>query len=88
MRTDYWEKIRLIFFFTIHKISIFSSTITSELITLFLMELILRYEKTTLLRSEFRKRFKVTLIFSSHSRLMVDASIRGPSDLLNLLSTR
>ena len=52
------------------------------------MELILRYKKITLLRSEFRKRFKVTLIFSLHSQLVVDASIRGPSYLLNLLSTK
>ena len=51
------------------------------------MELILRYEKITLLSSECRERFKVTLIFSSYSSLVIDASIRGSIYLLNLLST-
>ena len=40
------------------------------------MELTLRYEKITLLRCECRKRFKVTLIFSSYSGLVVDASVK------------
>ena len=40
------------------------------------MELIFRYEKITLLRCECRKRFKVTLIFSSYSGLVVDASLK------------
>ena len=40
------------------------------------MELIFRYEKITLLKCECRKRFKLTLIFSSYSRLVVDASIK------------
>ena len=62
----------------IHKISIFPSTILSKSLDLFLMELIFRYEKTTLLRWECRKHFKVTLIFSSCSWLVVDASVRGP----------
>ena len=40
------------------------------------MELIFRYEKITLLRCDCRKRFKVTLIFSSYSGLVVDASLK------------
>ena len=39
------------------------------------MELILRYKKILLLKSECRKGFKVTLIFSSYSSLVIDASI-------------
>ena len=58
------------------KISIYPCTILSKSPNLFLMELIFRYEKITLLRCECRKRFKVTLIFSSYSRLVVDASIK------------
>ena len=46
---------------------IFLSTILSKSPTLFLKELIFRYEKITLLRSECCKRFKVTVIFSSYS---------------------
>ena len=66
------------------KISIFSSTILSKSPTLFLMELIFRYEKMTLLRSECRKNFEVTVIFSSHSWLVIDPSIRGLIYLLNM----
>ena len=62
--------------FTISQISMFPSTILSKSPNLFLMELIFRYEKITLLRCECRKRFKVTLIFSSYSGLVVDASIK------------
>ena len=62
---------------TIHKISIFPSIILSKSPTLFLMELIFRYEKITLLRLQCRKRVKVRLIFSSYSWLVIDASIRG-----------
>ena len=40
------------------------------------MELIFRDEKITLLGCECRKRFKVTLIFSSYSGLVVDASLK------------
>ena len=40
------------------------------------MEIIFRYEKTTLLRLECRTHFKVTLIFSSYSGLVVDASTK------------
>ena len=72
----------------IRKISIFPSTILFKSPNLFLMKLIFRYEKTTLLRSECRKRFKVTLIFFSYSWLVLDASIRGPICLLSMLSTR
>ena len=39
-------------------------------------KLIFRYDKITLLRCEYRKRFKVTLIFSLYSGLVVDASIK------------
>ena len=60
----------------IHKMSIFPSTILSKLPNLFLMELAFRYEQITLLRCEYRKRFKVILIFSSYSGLVVDASIK------------
>ena len=60
----------------IHKISIFLSTILSKSPNLFLIELIFRYEKITLLRCECRKRFKVSLIFSSYSGLVVDALIK------------
>ena len=73
----------------IHKISIFQSTILSKLPTLVLTKLILRYEKITLLkRTECRKRFEVTLIFSSYSWLVIGPSIRDLDYLLNLLSTR
>ena len=72
----------------IHTISIFPSTILSKSPTLFLMELIFRYEKIILLRSECRERFKVTLIFSSYSWLVIDASRRGLIYLLNMRSTR
>ena len=68
----------------IHKVSIFPSTILSQSPTLFLMELIFRYERITLLRSECRKRFKVTVIFSSHSWLVIDPSIRSLIYLLNM----
>ena len=86
----YWllEKYSSNFVSAIHKISIFVSIIFFESPTLFLMELILRYEKITLLTSECRKRFKVTLIFSSYSWLGIHASIRGPIYLLNMLNTR
>ena len=70
------------------KISIFPSTILSKSPDLFLIELIFRYEKITLLRWECCNRFKVTLIFSLYSWLVVDASIRGPIYLLNMLSAR
>ena len=59
-----------------HKISIFPSTILSKPPNVFLMELIFRYEKITLLRCECPKRFKVTLNFSSYSELVVDASMK------------
>ena len=52
------------------------------------MESIFRYEKITLLRCECRKRFKVTLLSSRILWLVVDASIRGPICLFNMLSTR
>ena len=76
------------FVFAFYTISIFPSTILSKSPTLFLMELIFRYEKITLLGSECRERFKVTLIFSSYSWLMIDASIRGLIYLLNMRRTR
>ena len=71
-----------------HKISIFPSTILSKSPDLFLIELIFRYEKITLLRWECCNRFKITLIFSLYSWLVINASIRGPIYLLNMLSTR
>ena len=52
------------------------------------MKLIFRYKKIKLLRWEGCNHFKVTLIFLSHSWLKIDASIRGPIYLLNMLSTR
>ena len=58
------------------KISIFPSTILSKSPNVFLMELIFRYEKITLLRCECPKRFEVTLIFSSYSELVVDESMK------------
>ena len=88
IRTDYLGKDSSNFASAVYKISIFPSTILSKSTNLFLMELIFRYEKITLLKSECRKRFKVTLIFSSYSWLVVDASTRGPTYLLNMLSTR
>ena len=90
----YWYAKRLLgkdsskFVSSIHKISIFPSTILSKSPTLFLMELIFRYENFTLLRSECRKRFKVTWISSSYSWLVIDASMRALIYLLNMLSTR
>ena len=76
------------FFSAIHKISIFPSTILPKSPTLFLMELIFRYEKITLLISECRKRFKVTVIFSFYPWLVIDPSIKGLIYLLNMRSTR
>ena len=61
-----------------HKISIIPSTILSTSPNLFLMELIFRYEKMTLLRCECHKRFKLTLMFSSYSGPAVNASIKRP----------
>ena len=55
---------------------------------LFFTESIFKYEKITLLRWECRKRFKVTLIPSRILWLVVDASIRGPIYLFNMLSAR
>ena len=54
---------------------------------LFFTESIFKYEKITLLRWECRKRFKVTLIPSRILWLVVDASIRGPIYLFNMLNT-
>ena len=72
----------------LHKISIFPSSILSKSPNLFLMELIFRYEKITLLRCEYRKPFKVTLIFSSYSGTSGSCiTKRGPIYLLNMLST-
>ena len=71
-----------------HKISIFPSTILSKSPDLFLIEFIFRYEKKTWLKWECYNRFKVTLIFSLYSWLVVGASIRGPIYLLNMLSAR
>ena len=90
----YWYTNRLLgkdssnFVSAMHKISIFPSTILSKSPDLFLIELIFRYEKITLLRWECRNRFKVTLIFSLYSWLVVDVLMRGPIYLLNMLSTR
>ena len=90
----YWCTNRLLgkessnFVSVMHKISTFPSTILSKSPDLFLIELIFRYEKITLLRWECCNRFKVTLIFSLYSWLVVDASIRGPIYLLNMLSAR
>ena len=61
----------------IHKMTIFLSTVLSKSPTLLLMELIFRYEKITLLRSECRKRFKLTLIFSSYSWLVSVSLVVG-----------
>ena len=58
------------FVYALHKISILASTILSKSPILFLMELIFKYEKTMLLRCECRKRFKVTLLFYSHTGVM------------------
>ena len=52
------------------------------------MESKFKYEKITLLRWECCKRFKVILIPSRILWLVLDASIRGPFYLLNMLSTR
>ena len=49
---------------------------------IFLTELILGYEKVTLLRWECRNRFKV---ISSYSWVVIDASIRGPFTCLTCL---
>ena len=54
----------------------FPSTILSKSPNLFLMELIFTCEKITLLRCECRERFKVALMFSSYSGLVVDASVK------------
>ena len=63
---------------TIYKISTFLSTMLSTSPNLFLIELIFRHKKINLLRCECHKRFKVKLIFSSYSGLVVDASIKEP----------
>ena len=60
----------------IYKISIFPSILLTKSPNLFLMELISRYEKITLLRCECSKHLKVKLIFFSYSGLVVDASIK------------
>ena len=94
MNWFYWHKIWLLgkdssnFVSAMHKISIFPSTILSKSPDLFLIELIFRYEKITLLRWECCNRFKATLTFSSYSWLELEASIRGSIYLLNMLITR
>ena len=90
----YWYTSRLLgkdssnFVSAMHERSIFQYTILSKSPDLFLIEFIFRYEKITLLKWECCNRFKVTLIFSLYSWLVVDASIRGPIYLFNMLSTR
>ena len=79
IRTDYWKNIHLILFLLYIKYQYFYLLFFFfESPTLFLMKLILRYEKKTLLTSECRKRFKVTLIFSSYSWLGIHTLVRGP----------
>ena len=85
MQTDYWEKIHLILFLLCTKDQY---TILSKSPDFFLIEFIFRYEKITLLKWECCNCFKVTLIFSLYSWRVVDASIRGPIYLFNMLSTR
>ena len=74
--TYYWEKIHLISFLLYTKKKIFLSTILSKSPNLFLMELIFRYEKIMLSRCESLKRFKVALLFSLYSGLVVGTSVK------------
>ena len=64
------------FLSAIHKKKIFLSTILSKSPNLFLMELIFRYEKIMLSRCESLKRFKVALLFSLYSGLVVGTSAK------------
>ena len=86
IQTDHWEKHSSNFVSAIRKIYFHLLLYLNH--ETFLMELIFRYEKITLLRLECRNCFKVALIISSHSWVVIDASIRGPICLLNMLSTR
>ena len=85
--TDIWKDSSH-FVSLIHKISIFSSTILFISPNFFLMELIIRCKKITLLRQECLNRFKVTFLFSSYFLQVVDALVRGPIYLLKMLRTR
>ena len=86
IQTNYWEKHSSNFVSAIRKIYFHLLFYLNH--QTFLIELILRYEKITLLRLECRNRFKIALIISSHSWVVIDASLRGPIYLLNMLNTR